>query len=225
MGTGENNTRKATSAMPEADRHMPGLQADGPWGAGEFTQPAKPPVAPRRDESPQPKRPLPGADEHEDHDLFGNRPTPKGPLSGTWQTSAGARFHIDDDGTTLTTSLVESSKLREFAGVLTRRGVAPNSKSFTGTVETVFRPLAAKHYSVRVTATLDDSGQLHLCCTDWPTWNNRGKYLGTRPLREIWTRQPQPLPAARWVGAVLELAADPATLKAQGNSVRRSGCA
>ena len=116
-------------------------------------------------------------------------PRPEESLSGTWQASTGARFRIDDDGEALTISLLESDLLSEFAGQLRRSNEQQSSRSFTGTLQAGFRQNGFKRYSIRVTGTHDDSGQLRLRCADWPTWNNRGKNLGTRVLNETWTRQ------------------------------------
>jgi len=120
-----------------------------------------------------------------------NEAVGKGPLSGTWQASAGAQFRIDDDGATAAIKLVSSDFLQTFVGNLTRGDKGPESKSLTGTLDAVFKPDAPKRYAIRVTATFDDPDHLRLRCADWPQWNNRGKSLGTRTLNETWTRQQQ----------------------------------
>lgn len=102
--------------------------------------------------------------------------------------ASGAKFRIVDDGKALTVSLAESDALCEFAGRLTRCGEEADSKSFTGTLQAVFKADAPKRHSISVTATLDESGQLHLRCTNWPAGINRGKVI-TRTLNETWTRQ------------------------------------
>jgi len=112
----------------------------------------------------------------------------QGSLAGNWQVSGGAKFRIVDNGKALTVSLIESDVLREFAGMLTRRNAEPNSKSFVGTLQAVFTADAPRRHSISVTATLDESGQLHLRCSDWPAGIVRGKVI-TRTLNETWTRQ------------------------------------
>ena len=114
-------------------------------------------------------------------------PLPKGPLSGTWRATAGALFRIEDDGTTAKVKLISGHPLQVFSGELARRAGDQDAKSLSGTFDAVFQADAPKRHSIRVTATLDDSGQLHLRCADWPAWNNRGKNLGTKTLSETWT--------------------------------------
>ena len=114
---------------------------------------------------------------------------PEESLSGTWQASTGARFRIDDDGEALTISLLESDLLSEFAGQLRRSNEQQSSRSFTGTLRAAFRQNGSKRNSIQATGTHDDFGRLHLRCAGWPTWNNRGKNIGTQVLNETWTRQ------------------------------------
>jgi hypothetical protein len=130
----------------------------------------------------EPKAPAPALPAHEKTHLDGS-------LSGTWKATAGALFRIDDDGTTLTVSLVRGDPLSEFNGHLTRHGEAADAKSFTGTMHVVFKPDAPRRHPIEVKATIDELGRLNLRCTDWPVWNSRGKNLGTRTLTETWTRQ------------------------------------
>jgi hypothetical protein len=104
------------------------------------------------------------------------------------QVSSGAQFRIVDDGKTLTISLIESNVLREFTGKLARHSEEEDSKSFTGTVNAVFRPDALKPHFVHVSAKIDDSDHLRLRCTDWPILNNAGRKMGTKVLNEMWTR-------------------------------------
>ena len=139
---------------------------------------------PGSSEAAEDETPTPGAKHPEPAD---EKATDQGPLSGTWQVSGGAKFRIVDDGKALTVSLAESDALREFAGKLTRRGGEADSKSFTGTLQAVFRADAPKRHSISVTATLDESGELHLRCSNWPAGMNRGKVI-TRTLNETWTR-------------------------------------
>jgi hypothetical protein len=117
------------------------------------------------------------------------QPLGKGPLSGTWQASAGAQFRIDDDGATATIELGSGDILQTFSGKLTRGNKGPDSKVLTGTLDAVFTPDAPKRYAIRVVATVADQDHLRLRCSDWPSWNNVGKKLGTRTLNETWTRQ------------------------------------
>ena len=114
----------------------------------------------------------------------------KGPLSGTWQASGGARFRIDDDGVTATIELISSDVLQAFSGKLSRGDKGAASKSLTGTLDAVIRADAPKRHPIRVTATFDDPDHLRLRCGDWPVGINRGKVI-TRTLNEKWTRQQQ----------------------------------
>jgi hypothetical protein len=142
----------------------------------EFPAIVKPPKKPRAPGKPWVTPPA------------GENPLPKGPLSGTWRASAGALFRIADDGTTAKVKLLSGQPLHVFSGELTRRDGDRDAKVLSGTFDAVFRADAPRRHSIGVTATLDDSGQLHLRCTDWPVWNSRGKSLGTKTLSETWTR-------------------------------------
>jgi hypothetical protein len=112
----------------------------------------------------------------------------KGPLTGTWQTSGGAQFRIDDDGTTVAIELISSDFLQTFYGRLARSDKEPDSKALTGTLDAVFKPDAPKRYAIRVTVTIDDSDHLRLRCSAWPVWNNVGRVIGKRSLDESWRR-------------------------------------
>jgi serine/threonine protein kinase len=162
----QNPKRTDTAQSPLAKRDAEPQGDRTPWSRSE-------------PHNSRPQTPRPAYQEPADH---------QGRLTGMWQAAAGARFRIKDDGQSLRISLVQSSPLRKFTGELTR--TEEKSDSFAGTLEAVFRPDASqKQYSIHVTATLDDSDHLRLRCADWPTWNNHGKYLGTRTLTETWTRQ------------------------------------
>ena len=153
-----------------------------PWKVPEFGTALQPGTSGVEEEEAQTpgSKPLPPAgDTPADH---------QGRLTGTWQAASGPTFRIVDDGKALTISLVEGNVLGEFGGKLTRRGEEADSKAFTGTVNAVFKPDAPKRYVIHVTATLTDQDHLRLRCSDWPTWNNRGKNIGTRSLSETWTR-------------------------------------
>ncbi len=115
-------------------------------------------------------------------------PRPKGPLTGTWKGSTGDEFRVVDDGTTATIELLSSDPHTSLSGKLTRGGKGPDAKSLTGNAMAVFPRDAPKQHSVRVTATLDDSGRLHLRCADMPIWNNAGRVSGTHARSEILTR-------------------------------------
>ncbi len=100
----------------------------------------------------------------------------------------GDEFRVVDDGTTATIELLSSDPHTSLSGKLTRGGKGPDAKSLTGNAMAVFPRDAPKQYPVRVTATLDDSGRLHLRCTDMPIWNNAGRVTGTHARSEILTR-------------------------------------
>jgi hypothetical protein len=140
-------------------------------------------VAPRIAQGPE----KPPAKSSDDDD-----PQPKGALSGTWQDSAGAQFRIDDDGKTATVEFIRGrgTPVETLSGKLSRRDGDPDSKSFAGTLEAVFRTEASKRHLVHVTGTIDDSGRLHIRCSDWPFFNNRGKFIGTNSKSETWSRLP-----------------------------------
>jgi hypothetical protein len=143
----------------------------------EFSTPEKPLHKPLK----KPRTPrTPPADEN---------PLPKGSLSGTWQNSVGGRFRIDDDGTTARVTLISSNVIRALSGELARPDGDKDGKSLSGTFEAAFKIDAPKQYRIRVTATLDDSGQLQLQCADCPVWNKYGKMIGTRIQSQTWTRQ------------------------------------
>ncbi len=133
---------------------------------------------PSGDEAPP--RATPPADEE---------PHPKGSLSGTWKAAAGALFRIDDDGTMASVELVSSGFLRSFSGKLTRGKKPPDPKFLTGTLYAVFNPDAPKQYPIHVTCTVDSSNRLLLRCGEWPVWNAQGRSIGTKLLKETWTRQ------------------------------------
>ncbi len=147
----------------------------------ELSTPEQPPHKPlKKPRTPRTPRVTPPADEN---------PLPKGSLSGTWQNTVGGRFRIDDDGTTARVTLISSNVIRALSGELTRPDGDEDGKSLSGTFEAAFKIDAPKQYRIRVTATLDDSGQLQLQCADCPVWNKYGKKIGTRTQSETWTRR------------------------------------
>lgn len=117
-----------------------------------------------------------------------DNPLSKGPLSGTWQASTGARFRIEDDGKALTIELVFSDTIRVFFGKLTPSDEKTNTKSFTGTLTVVFTVDAPKQYAVRVSATINNDSHLRLRCENWPKFSRRGTYTGRKVFNEILTR-------------------------------------
>ena len=118
--------------------------------------------------------------------------TPRGPLSGTWQASTGAKVCIEDDGQTVTITGIADNLLRSFTGTLVRRDDDPATISLAGRVDAVFAVDAHKKYAVDFTATADGSDSIRVRCADWPVWNNKGRYLGTRPATDVWTRSEGP---------------------------------
>ena len=114
-----------------------------------------------------------------------DNPLPKGPLSGTWQASGGARFRIEDDGTALKIKLSDNSgNLRELRGTLDRAG-EQNRTECEGTLEVTFQA-SPRRFTVRTKAVLDGSDTLRVHCSDWPLGGGR-----TQVLDETWTRQQQ----------------------------------
>jgi hypothetical protein len=115
-------------------------------------------------------------------------PLGDGPMSGVWQTPAGARFRISDDKKGIT---VEggSDVLQSLNGKLTRAGGRPEEKVLTGTFDAVFS-YDARTYVIDVTMTLVNPNTLSIRCTNWPKWNNKGKLLGKDVLSITWLRVP-----------------------------------
>jgi hypothetical protein len=118
--------------------------------------------------------------------------TSQGPLAGTWQASNGTTFRLDDDGTTVTISGIADALVRSCTGTLIRRDEDAASKSLAGKIDAVFSVDAHKKYAINMTAIIDDSDSMRVRCTDWPVWNKKGIYLGTRPATDIWTRSKKP---------------------------------
>ena len=109
---------------------------------------------------------------------------PRGPLSGAWQASTGAQFRIDDDGKVVTIDLIASDALLRLTGKLVRR----DEQSLSGILDAIFKADSTKRYAIDVTATVADPGHLRFRCKNWPKWSNKGKYLGTVPLTDVWAR-------------------------------------
>jgi hypothetical protein len=147
--------------------------------SGEEPWRAQPPrMAPRRG-VPFPGSPYPPA----------MRPaTPPRGLSGVWQASTGAQFHIRDDGKALTINLRSGNMIQVFTGKLVPREDGADTKSYAGSVDVVFRMNAPKSYTIDVTVTLGEAGQLRLRCSKWPQRWYRGRVVEWRPLTDVWTR-------------------------------------
>ena len=109
-------------------------------------------------------------------------------LSGTWQASNGAKSRIGDDGQTVTINGIAGSIFQSLTGTLARRDDDPGATVLTGRVDVVFAINAPKKYAIEMTATIHDSNSMRVRCVDWPVWSKKGKYLGTRPTADVWTR-------------------------------------
>ena len=109
-------------------------------------------------------------------------------LSGIWQTSAGARFLIDDAGRTVAVDLVSSDAIRVLTGKLLRHEPSGDPKSLTGTFDVVFAADAPKRYTIDVTMTVGDANHLRLRFDKWPQWNGRGELISRVMVTELWTR-------------------------------------
>jgi hypothetical protein len=111
----------------------------------------------------------------------------QGPLAGTWQSTMGAQFRIDDDGKAIKIKVLSSDMLIGLSGQLVRSDDKPDALS--GTLELVSRIDAPKRHRISATATIDGD-ELRLSCTNWPIWNKQGKCIGHRPtpMVETFTR-------------------------------------
>jgi hypothetical protein len=86
--------------------------------------------------------------------------------------------------------LASSKVTRALSGELARPDGDEDAKSLSGTFVAAFKEDAPRQqHRIRVTATLDDSGQLQLQCAGCPLWNKYGKMIGTRIQSQTWTRQ------------------------------------
>jgi hypothetical protein len=108
-----------------------------------------------------------------------------------WRDKNGLSFRIEDEETTLNMSFSGRDPfLRRFAATLSRSDGKPDS--FEGNALAQFSA-GIPGYSHRVTATLDESGQLQLECPEWPGRTGHG----TKSLKAVLMRQgesPQSLP-------------------------------
>jgi len=109
-------------------------------------------------------------------------------LSGIWQSAAGGRFLIDDDGKAAAVDLVSSDTIRVLTGKLVRHEQTGGPKSLTGTLDVVFAADAPKRRTVDATLSVDDANHLRLRCDNWPRWDARGEPAGKTWLTEVWTR-------------------------------------
>jgi hypothetical protein len=109
---------------------------------------------------------------------------PKNSLSGTWMAIDGTQFSINDTGKAIAIDLVSSDAIQSVKGKLIRR----DNQSFTGTLNIVFSADLTRRYSVDVSLTITDPQHLHLRSTNWPSWDNAGKYQGKVVLEEDWTQ-------------------------------------
>ncbi len=114
--------------------------------------------------------------------------TPKADLSGTWQASNGDSFRIYDEGEAITIDWVSGKNCHSLSGTLVRRGDNPASVVFSGKVDATFAADPQKQYAIELTMTVSDPDSLRVRSTEWPVWNNKGKYLGTRPGLDTWKR-------------------------------------
>jgi hypothetical protein len=120
--------------------------------------------------------------------------TPQGPLSGNWQASTGAMFHIDDNGQdTLTIQLVSSDALRGLAGRLVCSGESLGAKVFTGNLSAIFAANPSLPYTVETTVTASDLNHLQLFFPKWPRWTPYGKFAGKNSFTDVWTRSGPPV--------------------------------
>lgn len=109
---------------------------------------------------------------------------PRGEFSGTWRSSGGAQFKIEDDGPTLSVVLITSDALETFSGRLNRR----NGRMYEGVVDVTFRADPTHPYPVNIAVMASDAGRLSLRCENWPRFDYRGRLSGKGVLRENWTR-------------------------------------
>jgi hypothetical protein len=96
----------------------------------------------------------------------------------------GTQFSINDTGKAIAIDLVSSDAIQSVKGKLIRR----DNQSFTGTLNIVFSADLTRRYSVDVSLTITDPQHLHLRSTNWPSWDNAGKYQGKVVLEEDWTQ-------------------------------------
>ncbi len=112
------------------------------------------------------------------------------PLSGRWSEAAGAEFSIEDDGKTISMSLLKrTSRMTAFSGALARRDGNPKSKYLAGNIEAVFRSAPNKTFNTKVTVVIKDSKTLRLRWEDVPVINASGRVVGTRVYSYTLTKQ------------------------------------
>jgi hypothetical protein len=116
-------------------------------------------------------------------------PLGDGPLSGVWQTLTGARFRISDDKKLITVDGMQSTALQSFTGKLTRTDGNPEAKLLKGTFNALFT-IDSRPYTIEVTMTILDPNTLSIRCTDWPKWDNKGKFRDRGVLNITWLRSP-----------------------------------
>ena len=116
-------------------------------------------------------------------------PLGDGPLSGFWQTQAGAQFRISDDKKGISVDGMQSSILQAFTGKLTRASTRPEEKILTGTFDATFTA-DGRTYSIDVTITAVNPSTMSVRCTNWPKFNGQGRFLGKDVLSITWFRVP-----------------------------------
>ena len=109
----------------------------------------------------------------------------KGPLSGTWLASGGAKFRIDDDDDTATVELTTSGAFKSVTGKLTRK--QPGDLFLEGRLE-MFLADRPQRQTTSASATLVDERHLKFTCKDWPVLDKQGRLL-KKPWTEVLTRE------------------------------------
>ena len=172
-------------------------KAGSPWrnqsgteGGGEQSSPPPPPASQfagqRQENNPHPPAPQSAAGSPET--AAGSPTHARDRLSGIWQSAAGARFLIDDDGKTVGVHVISSDAIRVLTGKLVCREENTETKSLSGTLDVVFAADAPKTHAVDVTMTIGDANHLRLRCENWPQWNSRGEITGKVTTTEFWRR-------------------------------------
>jgi hypothetical protein len=111
---------------------------------------------------------------------------PPGPLAGKWQGSKNDQFDIEDDGKSVTASLLSNTPNRSFVVKMTRSDDDP--QMLIGSADAIF-PNDTTLYTVDITAKIVGQNKLGVHCSKWPHWDKKGKWVDNNgSIDDSWTR-------------------------------------
>jgi formylglycine-generating enzyme required for sulfatase activity/serine/threonine protein kinase/Tol biopolymer transport system component len=170
----------ATLTKPLRSQAGPEQKPDGLATDGPRVEPPWPKTA-----APATTKRKPRADESEEKDQANTSS-----LAGRWKEASGAEFSIEDDGETVSVTLLKkTTTMTSFIGSLARREGDAKSKTLTGKIDVTFRANPSKTYSTKATVTIDSAESIRLRWEDVPVFNASGKLMGTRLYAYTLTKQ------------------------------------